>query len=58
MFRLLKNAIKTTALREGDHYILNGEKTDISRGMQADAAIVTAKATDPESGASGISLFW
>ncbi|MEU4311286.1 acyl-CoA dehydrogenase family protein [Nocardia sp. NPDC024068] len=50
----LKN-IKTTALRDGDHYVLNGAKTFISNGSQADLIVVVAK-TDPSAGAKGISL--
>lgn len=38
--------IKTTARREGDHYILNGEKTFITNGTIADFAIIVCK-TDP-----------
>ena len=49
-------ALKTTALREGDHYIVNGEKTFITSGMRADF-ITTAVRTDTRSqGANGISL--
>jgi acyl-CoA dehydrogenase len=47
--------IKTTAVREGDHYILNGSKTFISNGILADLVIVVAK-TDPSAGAKGVSL--
>ncbi|WP_109524559.1 acyl-CoA dehydrogenase family protein [Nocardia aurea] len=50
----LKN-IKTTALLDGDHYILNGSKTFISNGSQADIIVVVAK-TDPAAGAKGVSL--
>ncbi|MGB9804483.1 acyl-CoA dehydrogenase family protein [Desulfofundulus sp.] len=39
-------AIKTTARREGDHYVLNGQKTFISNGISADLVIVVCK-TDP-----------
>jgi len=49
-------AIKTKALRDGDHYILNGEKTSVSNGMQASLAAVFAK-TDPAAGAKGVSCF-
>jgi long-chain-acyl-CoA dehydrogenase len=49
-------AIETLALREGDHYILNGQKTFISNGLLNDFVIVVAK-TDPEAGTHGISLF-
>ncbi|MGH3384954.1 MAG: acyl-CoA dehydrogenase family protein [Nocardioidaceae bacterium] len=47
--------IRTTALRDGDHYVLTGQKTFISNGINADAVIVVAK-TDPEAGYQGISL--
>jgi alkylation response protein AidB-like acyl-CoA dehydrogenase len=47
--------IKTTAVRDGDDYILNGSKTFISNGILADLVIVVAK-TDPEAGAKGVSL--
>jgi alkylation response protein AidB-like acyl-CoA dehydrogenase len=50
----LKN-IKTTARREADHYVVNGSKTFISSGQNADFVIVAAK-TDPAKGAKGISL--
>jgi cyclohexanecarboxyl-CoA dehydrogenase len=49
-------AIKTHAIRKGDSYILDGEKTSISGGMQADIIILTAK-TDPEAGVKGITCF-
>lgn len=49
-------ALKTVAKREGDSYILNGEKTSIGWGMCADVAIVFAK-TDPREGAKGVSSF-
>jgi len=49
-------ALQTTAVRDGDHYIVNGEKTFITSGMRADF-ITTAVRTDPYSqGARGISL--
>ncbi len=47
--------IKTTAVREGDHYVVNGSKTFISNGINADLVIVACK-TDPEAGAMGVSL--
>lgn len=47
--------VKTTALKDGDHYILNGSKTFITNGQMADLVIVVAK-TDPKEGAKGISL--
>lgn len=48
-------AVRTTAQREGSHFILNGQKTFISNGHNAGIVIVVAK-TDPERGAKGISL--
>lgn len=47
--------IRTTAVDKGDHYVLNGSKTFISNGINADLVIVVAK-TDPGAGARGISL--
>ena len=47
--------IRTTAIREGDEYVLNGSKTFISNGINADLVIVAAK-TDPDAGAQGVSL--
>lgn len=49
-------AITTRALRQGDHYILRGEKTSITLGGVADVFIVYAK-TQPEAGARGVSSF-
>lgn len=48
-------AIRTSARREGDHFVLNGQKTFISNGHNAGLVIVVAK-TDAERGAKGISL--
>lgn len=48
-------AVKTTARREGDHYIVNGSKTFITNGQQANLLIVFVK-TDPSAGAKGVSL--
>ncbi|GAB2964715.1 acyl-CoA dehydrogenase family protein [Nonomuraea fastidiosa] len=47
--------IRTTAVRDGDHYVLNGQKTFITNGINADLVVVVAK-TDPEAGARGITL--
>jgi acyl-CoA dehydrogenase len=49
-------AIRTTALRDGDSYVLNGQKTFITNGQNA-GLIVTAAKTDPAQGARGTSLF-
>jgi acyl-CoA dehydrogenase len=47
--------IRTTAARDGDHYLLNGSKTFISNGQLCDLVIVAAR-TDPGGGHQGISL--
>lgn len=47
--------VKTNAVLDGDHYILNGSKTFITNGQLADLIIVVAK-TNPEAGAKGTSL--
>jgi alkylation response protein AidB-like acyl-CoA dehydrogenase len=48
-------SIRTTAVRDGDDYIVNGSKTFITNGINADLVIVVAK-TDPAGGAKGTSL--
>lgn len=48
--------IQSTAVLDGDHYILNGRKRFISSGYGADTLVVFAK-TDPEKGGRGISAF-
>src|SRR6185369_16268892 len=47
--------VRTTAVRDGDSYVLNGQKTFITNGELADLAIVVAK-TAPDEGAHGVSL--
>lgn len=47
--------IKTTAVKQGDHYIVNGSKTFITNGYMSDMVIVVVK-TDPAAGAKGTSL--
>jgi acyl-CoA dehydrogenase len=47
--------IRTTARRDGNHYVVNGSKTYITNGQHADLVIVAAK-TDPTLGARGVSL--
>ncbi|MBI1180279.1 MAG: acyl-CoA dehydrogenase [Alphaproteobacteria bacterium] len=47
--------VKTTARLDGNHYVVNGQKTFISNGQNADLVIVVAK-TDPTRGAKGTSL--
>ncbi|HEY5852641.1 MAG TPA: acyl-CoA dehydrogenase family protein [Aldersonia sp.] len=48
-------AITTTAIPDGDHFVLNGTKVFISNGILADTIIVVAK-TDPAAGREGFSL--
>jgi acyl-CoA dehydrogenase len=48
-------AIRTSAVLESDHYVLNGSKTFISNAQLANLVIVVAK-TDPSAGHKGISL--
>jgi len=48
-------SIKTTAIRDGGYYVLNGQKTFITNGIHSDLVIVAAK-TDPSQGAQGVSL--
>ena len=47
--------VRTSAVRRGDHYLLNGQKTFITNGILSDLVIVVAK-TDPTRGHKGISL--
>jgi alkylation response protein AidB-like acyl-CoA dehydrogenase len=47
--------IRTVAVRDGDGYVINGQKTFITNGEHADLVIVVAK-TDPARGAHGVSL--
>jgi hypothetical protein len=51
------SALRTTATREGDEYVLNGVKQFITSGKHADVAIVMA-VTDKGAGKRGISAFW
>jgi alkylation response protein AidB-like acyl-CoA dehydrogenase len=48
-------SIATTAIRDGDEYVLNGAKTFITNGINADLVIVAAK-TDPTQRHAGLSL--
>ncbi|MEO1426905.1 MAG: acyl-CoA dehydrogenase family protein, partial [Pseudomonadota bacterium] len=48
-------AVRTTARRDGDDYVINGQKTFITNGQTANMIIVVTK-TNPEEGASGTSL--
>lgn len=47
--------IRTTAIRDGEHWVLNGSKTFITSGGSADLVIVVAR-TDPQADARGFSL--
>lgn len=49
-------AIRTTAVREGDYYIVNGSKTFITNGVTSDFLIVVVKTNPQAKGANGISL--
>jgi len=49
-------ALKTTAVRDGDHYVLNGVKQFITSGKNADYAMVVA-VTDRAAGKRGMSMF-
>ena len=49
-------ALKTTAVQDGDTWIVNGSKTFITNGYSADLIVVAARTT-PGSGAKGITLF-
>lgn len=49
-------AIKTKAVKDGDHYVINGAKTFITMGKRADFLTLAVK-TDPDEGYGGISLF-
>ena len=49
-------ALKTTAVRDGDEWVVNGSKTFITNGFSADL-VLTAVRTSPEKGAKGITLF-
>jgi alkylation response protein AidB-like acyl-CoA dehydrogenase len=49
-------ALRTTAVRDGDDWVINGSKTFITNGYSADL-VVTAVRTSPEKKARGITLF-
>ncbi len=51
------SALRTTATRDGDHYVINGTKQFITSGKYGDVAIVMA-VTDKAAGKKGISAFW
>ena len=48
-------AVRTTAIKDGNELVINGSKTFITNGAMADVVIVVCK-TDPEAGARGTSL--
>jgi len=48
-------AVRTKAVKDGDDYLINGAKTFITNGFQADLVVLVAK-TGPGEGAAGISL--
>ncbi|NQX77417.1 acyl-CoA dehydrogenase family protein [Gilvibacter sp.] len=50
------SGMRSTAVKQGDHYILNGSKTFITNGVYSDYLVVAAK-TDPSLGNKGISMF-
>lgn len=47
--------LRTTAIKQGDHYVINGSKCFITNGFTADYMIVACK-TNPSAGAGGISM--
>jgi len=47
--------IQTRAIRDGDHYVVNGAKTFITNGFYGDFLVTVVK-TDPEAGVNGVSL--
>jgi acyl-CoA dehydrogenase len=48
-------AARTTAVRDGDEYVINGSKTFISNGLNCDMVLLACR-TDPAAGSKGISL--
>ena len=50
------SGIKTTAVRDGDEWVINGSKTYITNGHRADVIVLVTK-TDPDAGYEGFSLF-
>jgi len=49
-------ALKTTAVRDGDHYVVSGEKTFITSGMRADILTVAVRTDPANRGPGGVSL--
>ncbi len=50
------SGMRTTAVKQGDSYVINGSKTFITNGIYSDYLVVAAK-TSPEKGGKGISIF-
>ncbi|EMT46045.1 acyl-CoA dehydrogenase [Anoxybacillus flavithermus] len=50
-------SLKTTAIRDGNHYVLNGSKVFITNGGEADTYIVFARTNLEEKGSKGVSAF-
>ena len=50
--------LQLRARRDGDHYVINGEKTSITFADRADAYLVFARTGAPEEGAKGVSAFF
>jgi acyl-CoA dehydrogenase len=50
-------AIRTRAVRDGDHYVINGSKLFITNGVHADLLFVAAKSDPSAKGSRGISIF-
>ena len=48
-------SVRTSAVRDGDEWVINGSKTFISNGLNCDLVLVVCK-TDPAAGAKGVSL--
>ncbi|WP_194850887.1 acyl-CoA dehydrogenase family protein [Nonlabens antarcticus] len=48
--------MRTTAVKDGDHYVINGSKTFITNGVYSDYLVIAAK-TDPDAKGRGISIF-
>lgn len=51
------SGLRTTAVRDGDHYVINGQKRFITNANWSDLLIVFARTGTPDSGAKGISVF-
>lgn len=49
-------SLRTTAVRDGNHYVVNGEKTFITSGMRADFLTVAVRTNPENKGAGGVSL--